>query len=180
MPRNVVKNEVFEDLTNREIIFRNFAGQTDKYNIQGKRQFSIVLTEERAADLSEKGWNVKLWRSRDGEEMTSFLPVEINYGPYPPKCYLMAGKANKNGTIDILHKTLLDENTIAELDHANFEKVDIIVTPYVWEWNDRHGVKAYVKALYATTILDPLELKYANVEMDDIYNEDLDEEVPFN
>lgn len=26
MPRNEVKNEVFEDLTNREIIFRNFAG----------------------------------------------------------------------------------------------------------------------------------------------------------
>ena len=180
MAKNEVKNEVFEDLQNREVIFRNFAGKTDAYNMAGKKQFSIVLTEERAQDLSNKGWNVKLWRSKDGEDMTPFLPVEVNYGPYPPKCYLMSGTPNGNGGIDILNKTLLNEETIVELDHANFEKVDIIVSPYQWEWNGRSGIKAYAKAIYATVALDPLELKYANVGQNDIYNEDLDEGVPFN
>lgn len=167
MPRTEVKNEVFEDLQNNELIFRNFAGQTDQYNAQGKRQFSIVLTPERASDLSEKGWNVKLWRSRNADpedEGTAFLPVEANMdGPYPPKVCLLSGVYGPDGTIDIRQKTNLDSKTIGLLDHANLEKVDIIVTPYVWEWNDRSGVKAYAKAIYATTILDPLELKYADV-----------------
>ena len=170
MPRNEVKNEVFEDLQSREIIFRNFAGKADQYNATGKRQFSIVLGPARAEDLTAKGWNVKIWKSKEGDE-TAFLPVEVNYGPYPPKCYRMA--ANPNG--DIVSKTLLDEDTIAELDHANFEKVDIIVSPYQWEWNDRKGIKAYAKAIYATVILDPLELKYADVGA--VYD---DEEVPMN
>ena len=175
MPRNEVKNEVFEDLQNREVIFRNFAGKPDNYNQTGKRQFSIVLTRERADDLSAKGWNVKIWRSKEGDE-TPFLPVEVNYGPYPPKCYLIGGKPDGDGGIDILNKTLLDEDTIAEFDHTNFEKVDIIVTPYQWEWNDRSGIKAYAKAIYATVVMDPLELKYADVGAD-IYD---DEEVPMN
>lgn len=170
MPRNEVKNEVFEDLTNREIIFRNFAGKPDSYNTQGKRQFSIALGPARAEDLTAKGWNVKLWRSREEDEIP-FLPCEVNYGPYPPKCYLVSSDMDGN----VVSKTLLDEETIGELDHANFEKVDIIVTPYQWEWNDRHGVKAYVKALYATVVMDPLELKYADVGK--IYE---DEEVPMN
>lgn len=167
MPRIEVKNEVFEDLHNNEIIFRNFAGQTDQFNAQGKRQFSIVLTPERAADLSAKGWNVKLWRSRNAdpeEEGTAFISVEANMdGPYPPKVCLLSGTYNTDGSIDIRQKTNLDSRTIGLLDHANLEKVDIIITPYVWEWNGRSGVKAYAKAIYATTILDPLELKYADV-----------------
>lgn len=178
MPRNEVKNEVFEDLANNEVIFRNFAGQADQYNAQGKRKFSIVLTPERADDLSAKGWNVKMLKPRDGEEPTPFLPVEANIdGQYPPKLYLMYGKENPDGTVDIVTKTLLDAETIGELDHANFVKVDMIISPYVWEWNDRAGVKAYLKAMYATVVMDPLELKYADVGPNDIYD---DEEVPLN
>ena len=174
MPKNEVKNEVFEDLQNRDVIFRNFAGKADAYNQNGKKQFSIVLTPERADDLSSKGWNVKLWKSRDDDQPdTPFLPVEVNYGPYPPKCYLIACDPDGNP----VNKTLLDDETVAELDHANFEKVDIIVSPYQWEWNDRSGIKAYAKAIYATVVLDPLEMKYADIGPGAVYE---DEEVPMN
>lgn len=182
MPRTEVKNEVFEDLTNRDVIFRNFAGKTDQYNQNGKRTFGIVLDPARAEDLASKGWNVKTLRSRDDEDdQTHFLPVEANMdGNYPPKVCLMSGAQMPDGTIDIRTKTLLDPTTIGELDHANLSKIDIIVTPYSWEWNGRHGIKAYAKAIYATTVLDPLELKYAGISLNDILTEDVDEEVPFN
>jgi len=184
MPRTEVKNEVFEDLQNHQIIFRNFAGTKDAYNQSGKRQFSIILDPERAQDLSDKGWNVKVLHARDeGEPPTPFLPVEANLdGYYPPKVYLMSGVAQPDGTIDIQAKTMLDRDTIAELDHANFAKVDIIVSPYSWEWNGRTGIKAYAKAIYATVILDPLELKYANIGSNNPLapNPYEDDEVPFN
>jgi len=185
MPRTEVKNEVFEDLQNNEVIFRNFAGQADQYNAQGKRQFSIVLDQARADDLSEKGWNVKLLRARDeGDQPTPFLPVEANMdGAYPPKVYLMSGVANPDGTIDIQTKTMLTSETIGELDHANFAKVDIIISPYCWEWNGRTGVKAYAKAIYATIVMDPLELKYASIGSSNnpmAPNPYEDDEVPFD
>lgn len=179
MARNEVMNEVFENLQNGEVIFRNFAGRPDAYNQNGKRQYSIVLTHDRADDLKAKGWNVKMLAPRDGDdEGLPFLPVEINYGPYPPKCFLLSGAVNADGSIDILAKTPLDEETIGELDHANFACADIIVTPYVWEWNGRSGIKAYTKAMYVTVVLDPLELKYADVgNPQNIYE---DEEIPLN
>lgn len=184
MPKNEVKQEIFEDLQNNEIIFRNFAGKVDQYNAQGKREFSIVLPQERADDLSAKGWNVKMLKSRDDDEPpVPFLKVEANIdGAYPPKIYLMSGSYAQNGAIDIQSKTLLTAETVGELDHANFAKVDLIISPYVWEWNGRTGVKAYLKALYATVILDELALKYANINeatnlAPNIYEDD---EVPFN
>ena len=184
MQRTEVKNEVFEDLQNSEVIFRNFAGKADQYNAQGKRQFSIVLDPDRADDLSEKGWNVKLLRPRDEDEPpTPFLPVEANMdGAYPPKVFLMCGEQKLDGTISVRTKVALDAETIAELDHANFAKIDIIVSPYSWEWNGRTGVKAYAKAIYATVALDPLELKYANIgESTSLApNPYEDDEVPFN
>lgn len=174
-----IKNEVFENLTGNEIIFRNFIGAPDAYNTTGKRQFSIALNEERAEDLKRKGWNVKLWTSRDGDLSTPFITVEVKYGKYPPKCYLISGRENSNGSIDILAKTLLDEDTIGQLDAAEIAKCDIIISPYSWEMNGSRGIKAYAKAIYATTIMDPLELKYSDFGSD-LNDENLDEYVPFN
>lgn len=179
MPNYDVKNEIFENLGNSDVIFRNFSGRPDSYNQNGKRQYSIVLTPERANDLQDKGWNVKMLTPREeGDVGVPFLPVEVNFGPYPPKCFLLAGMYKADGSVDIVGKTMLDETTIGELDHANFESVDLIVTPYVWEWNGKSGVKAYTKALYATVMLDPLELKYSDVgNPGQIYE---DEEIPLN
>lgn len=179
MARNQVMNEIFENLQNGEIIFRNFAGRPDAYNQSGKRQYGIVLSPDRANDLKAKGWNVKTLAPREpGDDGLSFLPVEVNYGPYPPKCFLLSGSFNADGGIDILTKTPLDETTIGELDHANFACADIIVTPYVWEWNGRSGIKAYTKAMYVTVVLDQLELKYADVGNPQPIYEDM--EIPFN
>ena len=181
MPRTEVKNEVFEGLTNKDILFPNFKGVPDPpYNSRGDQIFNIRLDPERAEDLDQKGWHVKTWVSSD-EDTVYFLPVRINFdGPRPPKCYQMGGELLSDGSVNIKNKTKLDKEMVKEWQETEFYNLDIIVSPSLWEMNGKTGIKAYAKAMYATVVLDPLQIKYANVGQNDIYNEDLDEEVPFN
>lgn len=152
-------------MENARIIFRNFAGEPDKYNrAGGKRTFSVILDEETAERLREDGWNIKPLRSKDPDDPPRFhLPVEASYKLYPPRIFLIAGK----------RKTELTEETISSLDYAEIQNVDLTIRPYVWEVNDKHGVKAYVKNMYVTIVEDEFEKKYRD------YGEEDDEEVPF-
>lgn len=47
------------ELKNVQIIFANFKGVRTQFNAAGDRNFCIVLDEETAIELMEKGWNVK-------------------------------------------------------------------------------------------------------------------------
>lgn len=147
------------------ILFRNFAGEPDKYNkTGGKRTFSILLNEETAAQLMEEGWNIKPLRAREEDDEPHFhLPIEVSYKLYPPRIYLIAGK----------RKTELKEDTVSTLDYAEISNVDITIRPYCWEVNEKCGVKAYVKNMYVTIVEDEFEKKYR-----DLGDED-DDTLPF-
>lgn len=163
MARNNVPNVNIE---NAQIRFRNFTGEPTKYNkAGGKRTFSVVLDVDLAQKLTEDGWNVKTWEPEGSEEPLYHLPVEASYGLYPPKIYMISGKK----------KTLLTEDTVAALQYAEFENVDLIIRPYCWEVNEKHGVKAYVKSMYVTIVEDEFEKKYRDLDDDS----DSDEDIPF-
>ena len=155
------------------ILFRNFAGKEGKFNPAGNRNFCLVIDDTKVAkDLEEDGWNVKYLTPRDpGEEPKPYLSVKVNYSQNPPKIYMMSGKfMDASGKVRFRNHTLMDEDTIASLDYAEIENVDIVVNPYQWEVNGRTGVKAYVKTMYVTIADDPFADKY--------YPED--DEIPFN
>lgn len=144
----MVKNLAIEGA---ELKFRNFRGEAGKFNKEGERSFCVMLDPENAMALKEDGWNVKFLPPRDDEdESRPYLPVKVRFGNRPPKCLLITSRG----------KTILDEDSIASLDWADLENVDLIINPYEYDFNGRSGISAYLKAGYFTIVEDEFESKY--------------------
>lgn len=151
-------------IENARICCRNFSGEKDAYNTNGERRFLCILDREMALSLKEEGWNIKQFKpSENGEEGDYFVQVAVSYKVAPPSVFIVSGKK----------KIRLDEETVGQLDWAEIDTVDLILTPHNWEMNSRRGVKVYLKTLYATVIQDKLDEKYADLD------ENCDEEAPF-
>ena len=152
-------------IENARIIFRNLSGKPDKFNPQGgKRGFSVVIEDPKMAeDLAKEGWNIKQFKSRDeDEEPGHFLQVKVLYSDRSnPHIYLCTKK----------NKTMLDADTVKSIDYADISSVDLVIRPYEYDVNGKHGIAAYVKTMYVNVVED---------EFADKYDFDEEEEVPFN
>ncbi len=138
MNKKKVQAIEFEDV---DILFKNFSGNPTKFNtVGGKITFSVKLTQKQADELVKQGWNVKVCQPHDDyDEPLYHLPVEAKFGAYPPIVWKVTGN----------RKTQLDEDTVFSLDRVRIESADLVVTPYPWEMGDKHGIKAYLKTMYA-------------------------------
>lgn len=152
------------------IIFRNFAGVEGQFNAAGDRNFGAVLDPETAAAMAEDGWNIKYLKPREeGDEPTPWIPVTVSFKNRPPNVVLITQRYNHETQEFVPIRTRLPEPTpemdlISMLDYADFAKVDMMISPYTWSHSGRSGVKAYLKALYATIQQDELEREYAVIE----------------
>lgn len=142
-------------LRNVRIIFRNFAGAPTRFNAAGgKRTFSILLNETEAKELSSMGFNVKALKQRDPDDDPAFhLPVEVSYRVKPPRIVFISNQGCK--------RTVIDEDTVGLIDYTEIEKIDLTINPYLWEMENAHGVKAYLKTMYVTIREDELDIEYA-------------------
>lgn len=155
----IKKNLVVE---NAHIAFRNFSGKESKFNRAGNRNFCIIFDRETGEELQDQGWNVGILQPREeGEEPAYRLQVAVAFGKIPPKVYMIAGKK----------KTMLDEETIGNLDFAEIENVDVVIRPYNWEVNGKVGVKAYVQTMYVEIREDKFASKY-DFSDQDMYDAD--------
>ena len=138
------------------VIWKNFSGERDKFN-PGKRGFSVVIDDATMAEeLRNEGWNVKnrpLQEGADPSEQEWTLPVKLNMNRYT-QVWLIVGN----------HKTLLDENTVAQLDVVDFINCDISIRPYEWEMGGRNGITAYVDSMYVTIRENKFAEKYADLD----------------
>lgn len=163
MAKNNIENIKIE---NARIVFRNLSGKPDKFNPQGgKRSFSVVIEDpEFANELKREGWNIKQFNPNpdSDEEPAHFISVKVSYNNIPPHIYLCTSK----------NKTLLNEDTVGQLDYAEISNVDIVITPYQYEMSGRSGISAYVKTMYVTVVEDEFASKYEYDDLDD-------EEIPF-
>lgn len=141
-------------IENAVLLFRNFSGKPGPFNHEGERSFAVKLDEAQAQQMADAGFPVKGLKPRDEEDAPGyFVKVKVSYAQKPPAIYMIAGGK----------KTLLDEASIATLDYAEIQTVDLVVTPYQWEIAGRSGIAAYVKSMYVTIDEDDLASKYANL-----------------
>lgn len=144
------------------ITYRNFKGEARQYNKEGNRNFNVILTPDQARMFSEEGFRVRERSAREeGGDPVYLMSVSVSFKFRPPKVVVIRGK----------HKIELDEETIAELDYADIDYIDMTIRPYYWNMPDgKCGVKAYLNSMYVTLVDDPFE---------DKYTEDESEEEPF-
>lgn len=156
-----------------KIIFRpNFSGEPDRFNPKGgRRYFNIILEDQTDVpnelvtqrygsqplsvdQLIQDGWNVKFTRPRDeDEEPTPYLEVAVSFDAIPPKIVEVTTK----------NQVQLDEDTVGTLDHDQLERLDLDIRPYNWEVNEKHGVKGYLKTLYAKIVEDRFTDRYGSM-----------------
>ena len=151
------------EFENAEIIFRNFEGRASRYNAEGKRNFCLITNPADVDAMREDGWNIKETKPRNEEdEIRYYIKVNLNYNSrIQPKVYMIAG--NK--------KTLLTEQTVGELDFAEIQHIDLVVSPYRWDRDGQVGVSGYVSSMYVTIVEDKFASKY---------NFDEEEALPFD
>lgn len=136
--------------------FKNFSGKANTYNAEGDRNFWVVVPAEIVDNLRADGWNVKEDIPEEGGIPEFRIKVRLNYREddnNPPKIVLISGGV----------KTLLDENSVKELDYADIKYTDIVINPYYWEKAGRSGTSGYLSALYVTVEPEPFADKYADM-----------------
>ena len=148
------KNITFVDA---QILFKNFAGEERKFNPAGNRNFCLVIEDEvQAQQMFEEGWNVRILPPRTDDEVAKhYIPVAVSYrnnDSFPVCVYIVDGN----------QRTLLNEDTIGRLDHADIATVDLTIRPRYWDDNDQTKIKAYLKTMYVTLNVDELDQRYAS------------------
>lgn len=150
MAYNKIPNVMFE---NARLLFRNFAGNENRYNVAGNRNFCVVIPDEdMAVRMKNDGWNVRRREPRDpGDAPTYYVQVTVRFNHIPPKIMMITSR----------NRTQLDEESIASLDYAEIKMVDLTIRGYEWEPGK---IKAYLKTMYVTIEEDEFEAKYADEE----------------
>lgn len=144
---------------NTRFIFQtNFSGDpaNDRFN-DVRRKASIVIPDpEQARDLIKAGFKVRETRPRPDDDPQSFVPEYFVTGvlmyrtrsgvpvKYPPKVYLVSGDSEP---------VLLDEESVACIDHMRVKNVNVILNPYEYD-PVNHQLSLYIRTMYVEQDLD--------------------------
>ena len=152
---------LIENLQNRNIIWRNFAGNKGDYNKNGDRKFTIVIDDpENAKKLADHGWNIKTRlpkNSNDPDDAFYTLEVRIRFDLQFLRTditqYTRAGKVRVN------------PDNIGNFDFAEFDRADIVLRPYIYQKNGGGtGIAAQVEEMNVKIHEGVLEAKWAEEE----------------
>lgn len=141
-------------ISDAKILWPNFSGKEGTFNPPGVRNFCVQLDDEIAESLRQDNWNVKITKPKvEGYDPIQYLQVAVRFDNFPPKIVMITSHG----------KTKIGEDEVNSLDWADLKKVDVIITPYLYNVNGHEGVKAYLKALYVTIQEDEFESLYFDV-----------------
>ena len=142
------------------MVFRNFKGVEGRYNREGDRNFCVLLDDQTAEAMIRDGWNVKSLKSREGtdEPPQPYLMVAVGFKVRPPRMVLITHKG----------KTEVPEDLCEFFDQVDIRNVDLTIAGSEWAVNGNSGVKAYLRTMYLTVEEDPLDIKYADVKLEEL------------
>ena len=151
----------FYDVDGRNMRFRNFAGKAGQFNMEGDRNFCLLLNPNVADDMQKEGFNIRYLNPiDDGDDPVPYVQVKLKY-------HDRAGnplRGPKIVQVTRRGKTEIHEDTVSNLDWAEIEKFDISINPRPYEnINGRSGVTAYLKTLYVTISEDDFEDRYYDI-----------------
>lgn len=141
------------DLQGVRLMYRNFSGKETTFNAAGKRNFNVILTETQAAELAQRGYNVRTLDPKDEyTEPLHLLKVSVQFRTKgtPPRVVLVTER----------NKVQLDESMIAMLDTAEIVNVDLRFRGWAYDPVDKTKLAAQLMKLFVTIEEDPLESKY--------------------
>lgn len=149
------------ELNHARITFKNFEGRGDKFNAEGKRNFTVIIPNEELAEKLRNdknadgvGWNVKTKEARDEYE-DDFITLKVNvaFNDRGPGIFLDTnGKLNR-----------LTEETVSLLDHIGITEVSMDIRPYDGEAAGKPFRSAYLQSMRVTQApLDRFEEEYEN------------------
>lgn len=150
---NNVRKPAKIEIENATVRFRNFSGRETEFNPKGRRNFAVFLDPDTANVLADDGWNIKWKKAREeGDPDIPYLQVSVRYdNDRPPQVYRVTGK----------NMTLETEDTVGDLDYAEIENADLIITPSVWTVGKKTGIKAYLSKAWFTIQGSRFDDKYA-------------------
>lgn len=151
------------------LIFKNFAGRKDKFNEEGRRHVSIVLSEQQADELAEQGYNVKSRPPRQEGDDTLYhlkLNVKFDTAGRPPRVVMVTKKK----------QTRLDEDIVDLLDDLYIERANVRFRAWEYEPGKR---SAYLQTLFAVVQEDTLGAEFEDIPMDGGHAEPSFEEETF-
>lgn len=135
-------------IENAQLIFRNFAGVEGKYNHAGDRNFCVLIDDDIAKELSDRGYTVKYLKPREeGDKEQAYIKIKVSYRFTPPNVYLVSS----NG------KTRLTEENIDMADWITIKNADLIFNGSPYDVNGKQGLSAYLKTLYIVIEEDEFE-----------------------
>lgn len=149
----------------------NFSGvPKNEFDKKGDRYVFIRLDEDLANKLEQDGWNVKWTKPKIDHpewEPYPFIKAKINFNLRQKPAIYMVTKRNR---------TLLNEETIDQLEGCYFEKVDITLENIFYTRYNQHSV--IVNIGFFT--IEPNELydEYFGGSDDQIFDDE--DDIPFN
>lgn len=119
-------------VTDAKIMFKNFTGvDRTKWPNHNIKTFSLVVPDNYADMLNEKGYNISIFTPKNGDETVHLLSLKLAY---------KATKEDRYNPRAFLHvdgnEVLLDVDTIDQVQNAYIIKLDFVASK---PWGDNHS-----------------------------------------
>lgn len=143
-------------LKNVQIIYKNFEGREEQFNKEGDRYFHVLLDAVTADVLEAQGYNIKRKPAlEEGGDEFIHMKIKVNFKGRPPTVALISRSKGTRNT--------LDADTVQLADHADFERIDMTISPYDWKLKSgQTGRTAYLQEFFGFLYESPLEQLYGH------------------
>lgn len=160
MSNRVTRSLKFEEVSGRDLWWRNMQGAPTNFTPAGTRTFAIAIDDELADQLTEEGWTCIARKPLNPNDPDSpIVPrfkIKINFNTdNKPLIYIASSDGKRRTQVD---EQYLDDQNI---DRRGIEWCDIAVNPYNRTVNGKDWCSAYLSEITIKLQEGAFDYKYA-------------------